>query len=297
MLNYEEFKSEFIQNVKSRLDAGLQLSVTKIRKTNNPVKEAVTFKGECNKVFPVFYIQDCYEQYQENENMEKCIRTVMDLLNTELPFEKEALSIDWADVQSKIRVQLINREWNEEILNDVPFLEMCDLAVVSRIVFQENEEGRASCLIRNQMLEYWGITKNQLWEAAFTNLKNERFWIRNIEDLLADIFPDLGETGERKEDSDMALYVLSNESQIDGAVGLLRTDVIKRLSEKLKTDLYILPSSLHELILLPMSEEMDIEELRQTVMVVNGKCVDPEERLSDKVYCFRRLSGKVEIAA
>lgn len=297
MLDYEEFKGELIEKIKSCLDAGLQLSLTKITKINNVVKEAVTFKGECGTTLPVFYIQDCYEYYQENQDMEECISAIMDLLRALPSFDKEILSMPWSDVRSKLQVQLINREWNKVLLKDTPFLNVCDLAIVCRVVLQENDEGRVSFLVKNSMLEYWGIEKKQLWETAFVNLRNGAYQIQAKENILPEIYTAAEETAVDKDDDVMMLYILSNKYYIDGAAGMLRTDILQNLSEKLQTDLYILPSSLHEVILIPVSQQIDVGELRQMVKNVNRGLVEQEERLSDTVYCFHRASGKIEIAA
>lgn len=291
-MSYEDFRQAIMEELQRRLGTEVKVHIKHITKMNDQVKEGLTFQSPYRQVFPVIYLEDFYQYYQQDHELEECVKELLRLLEVEPASIKDEFSMEWETVRDKLRIQVINREWNEEILHDIPYQNFCDLAIVCRILFRDHEQSRASCLVRYSMLEYWGITEAQLWEKAFVNFRRETYTIQNLRDILAKVMPAFDEEEDQKDPLD--LYVLTNKENIHGSAGILRTDLLEEFSKKVNADLYILPSSLHEVILLPASSQVDLKELRNMVRSVNGECVDPEERLSDAVYWFSKTKKRVE---
>lgn len=102
---------------------------------------------------------------------------------------------------------------------------------------------------------------------------------------------------KRKENGAAAMYVLSNHTRINGAACILYDGVLEKIAEMLECNLFILPSSVHEVILIPEKGDEDYERLSEMVREVNETQLSPEEVLADHAYYYsREMSALVEIA-
>ena len=96
--------------------------------------------------------------------------------------------------------------------------------------------------------------------------------------------------------SDCNMYVLTSKDSIFGAISMFYPNGLKELAKELGSDLYILPSSIHDVIVLPAQEEIDADMLKDMVHRVNKDYVDVEELLSDSVYYYKKESDSLSIA-
>ena len=142
------------------------------------------------------------------------------------------------------------------------------------------------------MLARWGISEQEMLEAASLNLKKEAYQFMNLQSLIRRS----SEVADINECRHANMCVLTNRAMCYGATGILRTDLLEKLAQLKETDLYILPSSVHEVILLPALDWWGVDELRQMVKSVNAGWVDKMDWLSDEVYYYRRGSGEAVIA-
>lgn len=297
MLNYDEFKRELLKRVRENAGEDMKVEIAAIQKNNGIQKEAIVFSEKEDNLQPVIYLDSIYGQYCAGTELSVCVgftvgvcRSVMDL-NIDMAYK------NWEDVRGKIEVTVINKAWNADAMSGIPHREFLDLVLYCRVIIDRNGNGVASTIVRNHMLREWGISEEELWEAAFSNLKTEEFEIQDVNEVLGFIFRegDLSGTLDKNE-FEPVLYVLTNKYQNRGAVGMFRTDLLEKFAEQGGCDLYILPSSIHEVLLLK-DDEMPVDELRKVVRSVNRGMVDEMDWLSDEVYYYRRGSGKVEIAA
>lgn len=297
MLNYDKFKRELLKRVRENAGEDMKVEIAAIQKNNGIQKEAIVFSDKEDNLQPVIYLDSIYSQYRAGTELSVCVgftvgvcRSVMDL-NIDMAYKT------WEDVRGKIEVTAINKDWNADAMSGIPHREFLDLVLYCRVIIDRNGNGVASTIVRSHMLRAWGISEEELWEAAFSNLKTEEFDIKDVNEVLGFIFREGGLSGTLdKNEFEPVLYVLTNKYQNRGAVGMLRTDLLEKFAEQGGCDLYILPSSIHEVLLLK-DDEMPVDELRRMVRSVNRGVVDEMDRLSDEVYYYRRGSGKVEIAA
>ncbi len=291
MLEYDKFIDELREKVQDVVGTEGKVVFTTISKNNGTVKEGLSIETKMANNVPVIGIRDIYVRYQTGSSMEECVeycRTAMD--------QRENINVlelwgTWEKQKQQIRPCLVNREWNQERLKEIPHFLYGDLAVKFRVEYRISNELKAGYDVTYDMLRYWGITKNQLVETVMQNLRQEKYTIRDLQEVIGEQFG-LPMEEERKGE----LYLLTNDDQIYGAAGMLRTDLLEHFAEEKGCDFYILPSSVHELLLIVDSSEITKEELEEMVRSVNQTCVSKEERLSDRVYYFRRGSGKAELA-
>lgn len=184
------------------------------------------------------------------------------------------------------------------MLEDAVYREFNDLSVIYQWRV-EDEDGIYSVTIRNEMAEALGISEEEMFQMALQNTKRMYPpYMENIASILLHVFQGIEIPKEILEDGEK-VYVISNEKKRNGAVCMLYEDYFHELAEKWASDLYILPSSVHEVIAFPveLSNTGDPNELADLVKCVNDETLDPEERLSDSVYLYSRKDRKISILA
>lgn len=175
-----------------------------------------------------------------------------------------------------------------DIINDVPYVEQGEFIGLFKIEFQRNEHESYAALISNATLEAYGITKDELYDQAKENDKKNTYKqpiLCDINDIIFNIIAgeklfdekNLLENNEIINIEDDELLVLSNRGSREGAALLFNEDVLERISEVMNGDYYIIPSSIHEVIVL---KEMPAPELNQMIAEVNNTQVEPEDVLS-----------------
>ena len=204
---------------------------------------------------------------------------------------------DYEQAKGYITFRLVNYEWNRNLLEKIPHEKICDLAVIFYIL-NASVAGEMMITVSNTMLKDWGISMEELKEQAF----------RNCITLLPPCFISLDElifgVGKRDmevfpdrlpEQNGVPFYCLSNKNRTNGAAAILYPGILEKVADLLKSDLVILPSSRHEVLICPLGIK-DLKKLRQVVQSVNIEAVNGEDVLSDNVYVFHRETAKLEAA-
>lgn len=288
MITYEEFKQELLEQIQETVDGKTEAYITTVQKNNQSEKEGIFIRTQNMNMVPVIYLSDLYQEYINGAAIEKCVEEVIEIVR-EKSYKIPSVFIEWEVAKEWLQVNLINRKWNEEIIKDMPHREWCDLAMICRLVIARAEYGEASCNVTNRMLEKWGISQQELWEAAEQKLQEEEYAVEDIMTLISEVcdVPDNELFGNQ--------YVLTNAEKRYGAGGILRSDILKNFAEETGGSYYILPSSIHETILVPDKGDIMAEELKEMVKEVNETQVTREEWLSESVYYYDCETGDVEM--
>lgn len=298
-MNFSEFSLALTTLVNAKLGDNYEVSNTKITKNNGNRLHGINVKCSGKNVSPTFYVDDLYDQYENGEIsfeecFEKIVREVRKTFDNLPDLHLEQFN-DFSKVKDKILYKLINTAANEELLKDVPYETVNDL---SKIFFVNVSEkvGEMAFTIRNEHMSAWGITAEDISSAADANMPQmggETFM------SLAHMINQLNEIQivDESEDTESTTFVLSNRDRVFGAAAALYTGEIQRLAERREADIYIIPSSIHEVLLLVDSEETDAEDIKKTILDVNEAQVAPEERLSNNLYKYCRETDKIEVVA
>lgn len=261
---------------------------------------------------PAIYLDEYYQDYYAGKRSLSNIVAAILALNKErtvkMPFDVNTF-IDFSKVKDGIMYKLINFEKSQELLQEIPYVKYLDLAVVFFYeVLDFPEKGSVSnILIRNDHMEKWGASVEDLYNAAFDNTPSKHpVRVQDMESVIK-IMTEMTSDGENSEDSNedflcnivpnpevSTLYILSNHKGFYGAACLMYPDLLKKVAEKMETDIYILPSSVHEILVLPVSDFATPEQLKSMVKSVNMTEVSVEDYLSDNVYIYHR-DGDLEI--
>ena len=202
-------------------------------------------------------------------------------------FDVKALT-DYEQMKDKLIMEVVGTEGNAELLSKVPHVEMEDLSVVYRFVMESNGDERASVLVNNNMLNIMGVTPEQLHADAMENAPQLKpAVITGMNEIMVEMMGrEQAEMMGIPLDAEEQMFVATVPDKIHGAGVLAYQDFMDQAAERVGGSFYILPSSLHEILLVPDNGEADLHALESMVREVNANEVQPEEKLSDNVYHY-----------
>lgn len=313
---------EFAQKVTKALSdyygEGTEVKTHKIYKNNG-----VQFYGICvlekdRNIAPTVYVNEFFARYQKGETFANVMREIIQIL--EQNRVEESIDVEfftnYENVRKKLVLRLIHEEKNRELLKEVPHQKFMDLAVVCHCIMTNEEIGYGAILIHKQHLEVWGIDEETLLRDAFENspkiepgsilkmsemikeilrgsVKEQIDKISDIREERKDELLDITLENMAREVEEIPMYVLTNGRKYYGAACLVYPDMLKRISEKLQGDFYVLPSSVHEIILMKKTDALEEASLNQMIEEVNQTQVTKEEWLSNHAYLYQSNSGKL----
>lgn len=310
MMTFEEFINAVEKGVSEAMGYRYDVTVKKVQKNNGLTLTGLLIAEKDSKVAPAIYLDSFYEPYIcKGMGLESVIESIMAAYwehgKEPRRFYKglEGLK-DYKGIRNKIIFKLINSQENQELLNKVPNIPFQDLSIVFLLYIEEAEDGILTALIHNEHMILWDVTVNDLYMEALGNtprLLPEKFMgmdeiIRNLA-VEAEEGQELDTPCGHLEMEKPPFYVLTNRLGITGAACLLYPDVLKKCAERLGQDLLILPSSIHESLILPYDESIRVDEMRYMVQSINASEVPAEDRLSGQVYLYHRSDNRIEIAA
>ena len=282
--------------------------IQKVIKNNNIVKYAAIITEKDSNISPSIYLENYYGDYINGQSLSDICRDIMQVhekYRGGLTFNIENY-FDYNFVKDKLYLKLINREKNEEFLKNIPYREIYDLALIAYVSLEEAQNGQATITVSDKNLEMWNVSKDDVFEAAFLNTsENTPPKLEKMTSLMRKLLKEKCfdmEMDETEEDIDRVIdmieeneanvmYVLTNHNRMNGAYCMLYEEYLKKFAESIDSDLYILPSSIHEVLLMPMSCGISKKELECMVRSINSSDLSPGEVLSDNVYEFYRESG------
>lgn len=308
-MTFEEFKEEVKENIKDYLPIDYQdakVEINDVIKNNDTHLSGLTIRKEDTGIAPTLYLEDFYNQVESGQHsVEGIMLRIADVyegaVNNDI--SKDAKGIvnqitDYDATKDKIVPRIVNKESNEERLQGLPHTEMGDLAVTYHVDLGTSEGGQMSVAINNEMMEKYGVSVEELHDQACANMETMTpTQFKSMADTLMEIMvPDYAEMSEERREEvkaemgvagsgEDAMYVISNSSKTFGAAALLDSDTMDQIEEKIG-EFYILPSSVHECILVPKTQDMDLATLENMVQEVNATQVAPNEVLSDHVYAY-----------
>lgn len=302
MMNYDIFlevvKEKFMDYMPEQYRNG-QLNIHEVNKVNETLDGLTVLLPDNKGLCPSIYVNNLYREYKETGNLNEVLYNGAVRYAEALEMAKEkksGINIEPEQLKDNVVLNLINTEQNKELLADVPSKPFQDLSVIFRWVVSQDENGIASTIVNNVLMEAAGLTPDTLMEHAIENTK--RIMppkISSMEEVLMgmDSFLAAGLIEEREPKETM--WVISNEQGINGAASMLYEENLHKLAEKVGTDLYLLPSSVHEWIAIS-TEMMEPAELAEMVQSVNAEQVELSERLSNNVYHYDKDLRKVTMA-
>lgn len=296
-MNMEQFAKEMKRRVEQSFSGEMKIEIQNVLKNNSVRYTSMVIAEEGNRVAPMVSLNRYYDRYKKGESLGGLAVEIME--EYEDVWSKKEMDIefikDWEEVKKLVAYKVIHTERNRGLLEQTPHQEILNL---SKVYYLSLYEQGGSMLIQKKHLAMWNINEEEVIHAAEEN--TPKLFPKNLKSMgsvLEELFGGaLDEEFEDITDGGMKMYVLSNQQNFMGAAVMFYPDVMEQIADLFESDLYILPSSVHEVILLPATEEMNPRELASMVCEINASSVQEEEVLGDKVYLYQREQKEISIA-
>ena len=302
-MKMEEFSQAVLGAVKEKLDGAFGAQITTNIKNNGRKLTGICISRPGSNIGPCTYLDDGYAAYRRghmeiHEMAESVWRQLMEHKDDMKDIRVENF-LQWDRARRRIYPKLVNAGMNREGLKTVPHRPFLDLAVVYYIEVEcaAGDGETASILVQDGHREAWGQEEEGLYQAAAANMRMDKSpYFKSMGEIFKDMGPD-GTNPFENGGADVKMYILSNQDRVFGAAEILDRDILQAVSERLADDFIVLPSSLHETVILPSDDAPEYTGLANLVREINTFQVAEEERLSDHVYRYGRDTGILEIVA
>ena len=291
MMSFEEFLYYVEEHILTGWKEDATATVQETKKNNGITYQGLTIQETEEVVAPCIYLEEFYEEYRKGEEMDQ----VLERIRQEYRWAMERSSyyeldiLQFEQVKDRIIFRLVNYERNKDVLAECPHIQMYDLALTFRWVAHTDSIGISTALITNRELGFWNISLHELLLVAKEN--TQRLFpprIINMDEFLVRS----GKNAIGMEPGKI-MYIMTNEQQVNGAAVLVYDGVLQQFADELQEDFYILPSSIHELILVPAGGFAGADRLLDLVKEANHSVVDPVDLLSDSVYYYNRRNNRL----
>lgn len=299
-MTYEVFKETLMAELTNHFPPDTQITIHTLPRNNHVFLEGLTILEAGYNASPAIYLQEFYERMSDGHTFLQVYQEILAAYQHLRPrcLVDTSFFEDFNRQKKRIVCKLVHFERNRQLLSQIPHIPYLDLAIVFYSLLSVDSAGATTILIRNSHLQRWNISPQQLYRLALANapaLLSPR--IDNLAELLSRRMP-----REILHDVEIdpaliryPLYLLTNQNSLQGAACILYPNVLADFAAQKGCDLYIIPSSVHEVLLLPVSCSMDRKSLNEMVLEVNSTQLSPEEILSDHVYYYQREENKITL--
>lgn len=295
MKNVKEFATYVAERIEDV--TGCQAEVHEVTKNNGNRLTGVTVREDGCNIAPTIYVNDGFAEYLEGTSIDELIERYLDA------YENSKISTDFAvdfftdfeQAKERLTMKLVNADLNAELLTEVPHCLVGDLAILFQVQVEATELGNATITVRNEHKDMWKVDTATLFDYAKQNmLEKQPIRIQSIIEVLADMMG--GDIPAEMLATEPQMFVMSNETKVNAASGMIFTEKLQEFAELHGCNMFILPSSIHEILLVPDDGLTDVDSLAQMVHEVNSTQVAPEEVLSDNVYYYDKDSRTLMMA-
>ena len=304
-MSFEDFKKEVADRIKDFLPekyANADIRIESVVKNNDQKLSGIVIRQEESNIAPNIYLESFYKEHENGKSMDSVLESIAktrEKYDVDHNFDVSKIA-DLDIAKDRITCRLVNAKQNAEYLSDKPHKVIDDLAVTYHVAIGSEGGSHMSAPITDRLMESYGIDTEQLHKIAVENMDSlTPASFKGMTETMVDMMmPDMIRSGMTEDEAkdaiaalipnmgDEKMYVLTNDDKLNGAAMLLNDKVMDEVSEKLGGDYYILPSSVHEVLIVPDRPEYDLKTLENMVRDVNATQVDPEDRLSDHVYSY-----------
>lgn len=287
----EEFTQALADSLKATMKQEYGLSVDPephLVKKTNVEKQGITVRFNDSNIAPTVYTEDLYQMYQDGTPLPKIAENLSKTVLRAHEDSPKLPVLTPEEARRHITLTLVNTELNQQMLEQTPHMEILggELSAIPRWYISEE----ASFIVSNDMASRLMMTPDEVIRVGQDNINSQHFEAKPMCEILMemmggdymDMMPPM---------SGPEMIVLSSENKIQGSRAILSDEALNHVHNMIG-DYVILPSSIHEVICVPISDDMKPEELRAMVHDINGSQVAPEERLSDNIikYDGQKLS-------
>ena len=303
-MNFEEFINTIKDTIKDYLPEDYrdaEVNILENRKLNTNYT-GLTVTREGDTLAPTINLNNLFDSYSKHP--EHSITAVMQEVASVIQHTPETFDIsrimDYDRVKHNLFMRLSAAEKNKDLLEHAPHIRKEDLAITFHIMLDQSDKGTATTMINDNMMEAYGIDLDQLYQDALLNspvicpaqIENmgealSRMMIEDMKsagappEVIQEMEKDLKESNK-----DNPMTIITNDRLVDGASAIFYPGVMDLVGERMQGDYFILPSSVHETLVVPDDGRVSLQELTDMVKEVNMTQVNPEDQLTDQVYHY-----------
>ena len=305
-MTYEVFVETIIQHIREYLPDELmdaEIIYQKMDKINCQ-RDCITFHKSSEEkriLYPNLYLSSFYEKHKEGWFIKSILQSMGEELHKAVR-EMEAIGekFQLEKLRDNVFCKMINTVQNEELLKKMPHRNFHDLSIVYAWYMGEQNNAMISAPINHELAQSQGLSEEELFRLAKENTRRLfPTYIRPMNAVIDELMGGMAAKGtelfEFEPDEEFPMYVVSNSKRCFGATAVLYEDGMQMLADRLDDNLYLIPSSIHEWIVVPESFT-NLENLSEIVHEVNFSEVDEEERLSNEVYHYDKRTRQFTIA-
>ncbi len=290
---------EFAQKVRDAIAKELgeeyRVELRKVKKNNGVTLHGLLILSSMENVIPTIYLETFHMAYEDGIPLKEVIRRILEIYWEETPRENICMDFfkTFCKVKDRICYRLICRKNNEELLSDVPYVEFLDLAICFYYAYSGKVLGEGTILIHNSHMESWGVKIQDLMRLATEN--TPRLFPGQLSSM-TEVLKEVMDVGGKSElEQEIPLTVLTNVRKTHGAACILYPGMLEKIAARMGNSFYIIPSSIHEVILLEKTDEEVPADLKKMISEVNRTQVAAEEVLSDNLYFYDNSLKTVKI--
>lgn len=304
-MEFKNFTELIRDKVAGQVGNGYQVHLNNVRKNNGIELIALTVLQEENNVSPAIYLKEYYENYiSGRETLDGIVSRILDTYNENRINQNVELKyiLSYEDMKPRIVYKLVNTEKNRELLEDVPHMDFLDLSVVFQCIVSKEEFEISAFLIHDVHQKMWNVSVDDLYQAAMENTpKILKCEIKSMAETICDIV--------QSEDSDITdeelgkimrqfagsipMFVMSNQCRVEGASCMLYRNILASFARSISNSFYIIPASIHELLLIPAQQCIEDESIKNMIREINDTQVSDEEILSYSLYFYDKEERKI----
>ena len=288
-MDYETFKWSLLEEVNRKTGADTTVRLHRLTGENGVRTDTISLIGGEGKASPALAVRPFYESYLKGESLNGLAGGVIESRLQgvgETPGSYGCVP-ELDDVRDRLYVRLINGARNRRLLESIPYVPFLDLAMVFYMRLDVSRRYDAMVLVRKGDLERWRITTEELEKMAVNN---------TVEQKVCELIPLEAFLEEKAEEHSSAMFVLTDTDRRYGAAALCYPGLIESIADQFDSDLYVLPSSVHEVIILPDEGGFSPHMMSALVREVNATEVAENEILSDHAYYYSRSERQLVIA-
>lgn len=305
MMSFEEFTENVLKEIRVKAGGAFQVRKHDVTKNNRMQQTGIAVIKEGADIGPCLYLNELYREYESggrkfDETVDEAYRLILKSMDDDMPDVDLSGFTKWETVHGNIYAKLINAEQNREQLGVIPHRMFLDLAVVYYAAVRDHAgEEVGTILISREHMAQWGQKEETLYQTAMRNMRSDgEADFACIETVVRRILPDIVVSDEEEQKSpDINMYILTNNRRRFGAAEILDKKTLRKIADQVGDGFVVLPSSVHETIVLPPKEDVEYGKLADMVRMVNETEVDIEERLSYHVYVYSRDEEALKIVA
>lgn len=304
-MDFNEFACAVEEQINLNLTGGVRAGIYTAVKNNGRERTGILIEAPGVNISPTIYLEEFFENYRNGTSMDEVVEEMLkfyESIRKEESWNCEDL-LTFEGVKDRVVFRLINTAANREFLEEVPHLAFLDLSVVFYVLLEVNGESTATLVVNHAHMRRWDVTVETLWKTAAENAKvllpAEFFTMKYA---LREIMGKSTEYGRADQSGNLfaanvqcsdGMYVLSNKLRSYGAACMAYPHVLDMIGQILRKDFYILPSSIHEVVIVPQNPVLCCSDMNEMVKEVNETQVEDEEVLSDHVYLYERNTGRL----